>query len=64
MMMTDLEMEMLELDKKRLQIESEKEEEERILTIKVDQCQPHECIYYKALQKEIIEKLIARRRGH
>jgi hypothetical protein len=57
---------MLELDKKRLQIEAEKkekEEDERILTIKLDECQPYERIYYKELQKEIIEKLTAHRRN-
>jgi hypothetical protein len=45
--MIDLEKEMLELDKKRLQIEAEKkekEDDERILAIKLDQCQPYERI--------------------
>jgi hypothetical protein len=49
------------LDKKQLQIETEKKDDERILAIKLDQCQPYECNYYEALQKEIIEKLTARR---
>jgi hypothetical protein len=56
----------LELDKKRLQIEAEKkekEDDERILAIKLDECQPYEPIYYEELQKEIIEKLTARRRN-
>jgi hypothetical protein len=56
----------LELDKKRLQIEAEKkekEDDERILAIKLDECQPYEHIYYEELQKEIIEKLTARRRN-
>jgi hypothetical protein len=64
--MIDLEKERLELDKKWLQIEAkkkEKEEDERILAIKLDQCQPYERIYYEELQKEIIEKLNARRRN-
>jgi ABC-type phosphate transport system auxiliary subunit len=62
--MIDLEKERLELDKKRLQIEAEKkdkEQDERILAIKLDECQPYECIYYEELQKEIIEKLTAHR---
>jgi hypothetical protein len=62
--MMDLEKERLELNKKQLQIEAEKkekEEDERILTIKLDQCQPYECVYYEELQKEIIETLTARR---
>jgi hypothetical protein len=56
----------LELDKKRLQIEAEKkekEDDERILAIKLDECQPYEHIYYEELQKEIIEKLTTRRRN-
>jgi hypothetical protein len=64
--MIDLEKERLELDKKRLQIEAEKkdkEEDARILAIKLDECQPYERIYYEELQKEIIEKLTARRRN-
>jgi hypothetical protein len=65
-MMIDLKRERLKLDKKRLQIEAEKkekEEDERILTIKLDQCQPYKRIYYEALQKEIIEKLTAHYHG-
>jgi hypothetical protein len=64
--MVDLEKERFELDKKRLQIEAkkkEKEEDERILAIKLDECQPYERIYYEELQKEIIEKLTAHHRN-
>jgi hypothetical protein len=50
--MIDLENERLELDMKRLQIEAEKkekEDDERILTIKLDQCQSYERVYYEEL---------------
>lgn len=64
--MVELERERLAMDKQRLQMKAEKkekEEDERILAINLDQCQPFQRLYYQALQKDIIEKLNARRRG-
>jgi hypothetical protein len=41
----------------------EKEEDERILKIKLDECQPMERIYYQALREDILRRLMLRRQG-
>jgi len=64
--MLDIERERLALDKQRLHMEAkkkEKKEGERILAINLDQCLPIQCMYYKALQEDIIQKLMSQRRG-
>ncbi|CAL5075931.1 unnamed protein product [Urochloa decumbens] len=65
-MMLELEKERLAMDQIRLQMEAEKkqkEDDERILAINLDLCQPIERMYYEALQQDILEKMMARRRG-
>ena len=55
--MLDIERERLALDKQWLHMEAEKEEkkeDERILAINLDQCLPMQCVYYQALQEDII----------
>jgi len=41
----------------------EKKEGERILAINLDQCLPIQRMYYKALQEDIIQKLMSKHRG-
>ncbi|CAN6381191.1 unnamed protein product [Urochloa humidicola] len=65
-MTLELEMERLAMEQKRLQMEAEKkekEEDECILAINLDQCQPMQHMYYKGLQEDILQKIMARRRG-
>ena len=55
--MLDIERERLALDKQRFHKEAEKKEkkeDERILAINLDQCLPMQCVYYQALQEDII----------
>jgi hypothetical protein len=64
--MLELEKKRLAMEEKRLQMEAkkkEKEEDERILKIKLDECQPMERIYYQALQEDILHRLMLRRQG-
>jgi hypothetical protein len=64
--MLELEKKRLAMEEKRLQMEAkkkEKEEDERILKIKLDECQPMERIYYQALQEDILHRLMLRHQG-
>ncbi|CAL5029276.1 unnamed protein product [Urochloa decumbens] len=62
----ELEKKRLDMEEKRLQMEAEKKEkkeDERILAINLDHCQPIQRLYYQGLQEDILQKMMARRRG-